>query len=319
MPTEKINVFLIDDDLSTIRLLAHSFRHMQETWRLSFFNDPEHALSEVSGTELTIIVSDWHMPNTDGLALCAKVREKVLPENGGFTYFILFTANNDQDDAVHALESGIDDFLVKPVNIKELIARIKIGIRVLQAERNMWRANEKLKMLASTDILTGLLNRRAGQDLLDQEFAAVKRGMQAVSVMMADLDYFKKINDTYGHNAGDTVLKEISRRLKNGLRKYDFVIRWGGEEFLIVCKNTQPEDARNVANQVLSLVSSQAVIINDDLQLDVTVSIGTACIQPNEDMAPYKLIAKADKALYEAKESGKNCVRVWSTDVVVVA
>lgn len=319
MPKEKINVFLIDDDLSTIRLLAHSFRHMHETWRLSFFTKPENALSEVSGTALTIVVSDWQMLDIDGLTLCSKIRKKVLAENGGFTYFILFTANDDQDDAVHALESGIDDFLVKPVNAKEMIARIKIGIRVLQAEKNMWIANEKLMTLASTDALTGLLNRRAGQELLEKEFASVERGKQTISIMMVDLDHFKKINDTYGHDAGDAVLKEIAERMKSGLRKYDFVIRWGGEEFMIICKHTQPEDGQTVAQQVLQRISSTPVRINKNLQLDVTASIGTACIQPDERIESFKLISKADRALYLAKEDGRNCMRIWSSDVVALA
>jgi len=183
----------------------------------------------------------------------------------------------------------------------------------------MWLANEKLKRLASTDTLTGLLNRRAGQDMLEQEFASVKRGKQTISLMMIDLDHFKKINDTHGHDAGDAVLKEIATRMKGGLRKYDSVIRWGGEEFMIICRHTKPEDATVIAHQVLQLVSSKPVFVNKNLTLDVTASIGAACSPKSGDTEPHRLIAKADKALYQAKESGRNCAKVWSFDVAPVA
>jgi len=180
---------------------------------------------------------------------------------------------------------------------------------MIALERRMRLAQTELQQLASTDALTGLLNRRAGGERIRQEAHRVERGLQGLSILLADVDHFKGINDRYGHGVGDQVLACVAQRLEGACRPYDSVVRWGGEEFLILCPGAHPDRAEAIAGRFLLAVGPQ-LEIPPYLSLPVTISVGAVGIVSGTASDPSSWVAAADTALYEAKAAGRNCFRV---------
>jgi diguanylate cyclase (GGDEF)-like protein len=255
-------------------------------------------LQEENGPKLAII--DWVMPGADGLEVCAKVRSTI---NKSYIYLILLTANSSKEDVVKGLEAGADDYIVKPFNEMELKFRLKTGERVINLEN-------RIMQLALTDSLTGILNRRAFMGRLESEAERCNRLGKPLSLIMVDLDDFKKVNDNYGHLVGDEVLKSVAACFSSFLRKYDFIGRYGGEEFIICLPEIKAEKAESIAERLR--VSMQEIVVNKQespLKLGVTASFGICCL--NEKVQDVHILTKkADEALYLAKAKGKNCVIV---------
>jgi diguanylate cyclase (GGDEF)-like protein len=252
----------------------------------------------------------------DGLALCRALRESEL---GKHLYILMLTANESEDDLVKAFEAGIDDYLVKPVNLKVLSARLRAGQRIVQLQQELAKEraelelkakeltllSRKLEQLANTDLLTGLPNRRYAQKHLVQELAQAHRYGRPLSAMVLDLDYFKSINDTLGHAAGDEVLKHAASVMQNALRASDVLCRWGGEEFLAIIPNADLSAAAKLAERLrAALVAQQPQGLA--LKRPMTVSIGVGSCPPARDLE--SLLHAADQALYRAKEKGRNRV-----------
>ncbi len=170
-----------------------------------------------------MVISDWMMPNVDGLELCRKIREI---KKSDYTYFIILTAKERKEDVVKGLEAGADDFLIKPFHQEELKYRVQIGERIIELEH-------RILQLASTDSLTGVLNRKAFIERMEQEIHRSKRENSAFSLILSDIDYFKRVNDEYGHQVGDLVLQRFTEQLSKSSRPYDFIGRYGGEEFVV--------------------------------------------------------------------------------------
>ncbi|HEY7616325.1 MAG TPA: diguanylate cyclase, partial [Terriglobales bacterium] len=214
------------------------FRHVLQSW-LQRWNyevtavenglDAWNALQQQNAPQMVLL--DWMMPAMDGVELCRRIRAQ---EQRLYRYIVLLTAKDDKHDVVAGLEAGADDYLTKPFNVDELRARIRAGRRILELQEALLRAHEALQFEAAHDPLTGLWNRSAILDLLQRETQRHLRSGAALSVMMADLDHFKQINDSHGHMVGDSVLREVARRLAASLRSYDYLGRYGGEEFLII-------------------------------------------------------------------------------------
>ncbi len=247
----------------------------------------------------TLAVLDWKMPGLDGTEICRRLRGPSA--NDAYVYVLLLTGNDNKEDVVAGLEAGADDYLTKPFAPEELQVRLRTGARIVARE-------EMLRQLATHDPLTQALNRRGIFDFLERERARSERDGTEVTVMLVDLDHFKRINDTYGHAVGDLVLTEVARRLTEAVRPYDGVGRHGGEEFLLVL--TGPPGAFNPAVLGERVRSAIASVRFPGVDHPVTVSVGVARGAPRQ--SADALLRAADAALYDAKGSGRDCVRLAS-------
>jgi diguanylate cyclase (GGDEF)-like protein len=208
------------------------------------------------------------------------------------------------------MEAGADDYVTKPFETKELEVRLRAGRRILDLQADLVKAREALRDQATHDPLTGLWNRYALLDTLKREHSRAGRESTPLAVIMVDLDHFKQVNDTYGHLAGDAVLREAARRMRIHVRSYDHVGRYGGEEFLIVLPGTSEVNAAQLAERLRDAIAREPVTLAGDLRVAVTASFGVSATDlAAEDQET--MIRLADEALYRAKENGRNRVE-WT-------
>jgi len=259
-----------------------------------------------------IVLTDWMMPEMNGLELCNTIREQ---SNKGYVFIVLLTARDKKEDIITGLEAGADDYLIKPINHAELVARLNSGIRILELERNLREANEKIKILTITDPLTGCFNRGYMKRKLDQEIKRALRYCHPLSLIFSDIDHFKKINDTYGHQAGDMVLKEFSQCILNEIRlEVDWLTRYGGEEFLIVLPETNLDGAEFLAERIRKKILHCPFKWNEET-INLTASFGVTgfgCHTSKTKISSDFLVHLADKNLYQSKREGRNKVTTCS-------
>ena len=252
-----------------------------------------------------LLLLDWMMPGIDGVELCRRIRELHKPV---YPYILLLTARDAKQDLVTGLEAGADVYLTKPFHAEELQARLKAGTRILTLQKELIDAREQLRFQATHDPLTGIWSRGAIIDFLSQELERARRSGQPLGAMLLDIDHFKAVNDTFGHPVGDVVLREVANRFVHSVRSYDWVGRYGGEEFLIVLSNASLEDVRRRAELIRTIVSDTPVRGQSGFSVPITVSIGAAGLWATRDMTPEQILQRADVALYRAKELGRNRV-----------
>jgi two-component system, cell cycle response regulator len=258
-----------------------------------------------------LAILDWMMPGMDGIELCSKIRSR---KQGPYRYVLLLTAKDDKQDVIAGLEAGADDYLTKPFDVDELRARVRAGRRILDLQAALICAQNDLQYAAAHDTLTGLWNRGAIFDLLRREVSRRQRTGDPLGVVMADIDYFKKINDTHGHQVGDAVLQEVTRRLAADVRPYDVVGRYGGEEFLIVFPGCTLANLIVGAERLRQSIASHPVETSAG-PVAVTLSLGLASVEQDEKetLGCEGLLRAADEALYAAKARGRNRVEVGPT------
>lgn len=250
-----------------------------------------------------LLILDWVMPGIDGPELCRRIRRtSCMP----YQYILLVTARNESQDVVNGLEAGADDYLTKPFDQNELRARLRVGNRILALQADLIESREKLRFQATHDGLTGLWNRSSVLDMLHREMDRANRNEGFTGVLMLDLDHFKRVNDKYGHQAGDAVLKSAADRIAEMVRPYDIVGRYGGEEFLVVLPNCDIEQSRQTAERICAAVGDVPILLGNR-EIRVTVSIGVTACAANT-FQENQLLAIADIALYKAKDAGRNCV-----------
>jgi len=248
---------------------------------------------------VSLIISDWMMPVMTGLELCRKIRET---ERSNYIYFIILTSKKEKEDVIAGLEAGADDFLIKPFDREELKYRVRIGERIINLE-------QRIIKLASTDPLTGILNRRAFMERVNAEIHRASREKRPLSLIMSDIDHFKRINDTYGHQAGDRVLKRFTRQMVESSRAYDFVGRYGGEEFTACLPGADAEEAGSTAERIRRRVEAMSVVLPDHSEpVQITASFGTSSFRPKSEDNLDLILKRADDALYKAKKEGRNRV-----------
>ena len=276
-------------------------------WNLDFvaIENGADAWSCLQGPDApSLVLLDWVLPGLDGIELCRRIR--TLGANGTYIYTVMLTAKDKKQDLLTAMGAGADDYVAKPVDPSELRARILVGKRILDL-------HQSLRFAATHDFLTKLLNRAEILSSLERELSRGKREDKPVAIIMADLDHFKHINDSLGHAAGDSVLKEVAERLQSDLRPYDLVGRYGGEEFLIVLPNCTFTVATRRAEEIRCLVCKNA-IVTTFATVPVTISMGVTACEGTRSLTIASLLQQSDEALYSAKENGRNCVRAFSAN-----
>jgi two-component system, cell cycle response regulator len=299
-----MKILIADDDPLSRRLLEKTLERVgYEVISVPDGRQAVKSLSATDGPRLALL--DWMMPELDGPGVCREIRKR---REQNYVYMILLTSRQSKEDTVAGLESGADDYLVKPFNADELKARLRTGERVLHLEDRLVEAREDMRFKATHDHLTTLWNRGVIMDLLGRELTRSQRENGCTAVLLGDLDRFKSVNDTHGHLVGDQVLREVARRLLLSVRSYDFVGRYGGEEFLVVLNNCRPDSAFGRAEEIRKTICTRP-IQTDAGPLGVTMSLGVLLSRDWGQRPADELMREVDAALYAAKASGRNCIR----------
>jgi len=299
----RITLLLVEDEATQRLVMSRMLR--RAGYCVDVAENGTDALQMIETGKYQLVLTDWEMPGLDGMTLCRRVRAANLPS----VYILLLTSHGAVADAVEGLRAGANDFIRKPADETELLARLDAGRRMVSLEQSLRQANSQIEKLSVTDPLLGIFNRRYLHERLPQEAARSRRYGQPLSLVMADLDHFKKINDTYGHQAGDLVLQHAANLARSALRGSDWIARYGGEEFVIVLPETPLLGAYAVAERMRRLVCDTPLEF-PEFRLLVTASFGVATIDgvyPSNEDADAMLRA-ADKALYESKRAGRNRV-----------
>ena len=314
-PGSGLRVLAVDDDPVSLRLLVSLLKKAGHTVLTATNGKEALAVALEKGPQM--VVTDWMMPEMDGLELCKQLRRMEAGQN---LYILILTGRAEEDRIVEAFEAGADDYIVKPFNPKLLRARIRPGVRVIQLQEQNDRhlktkeelnarlsiEKRKLKAAAMTDALTELPNRRYAMKRLEKEWANSLRSNLPLSVIMLDIDHFKMINDTHGHDVGDAVLQSTAKAIQRVLRRGDTCARIGGEEFLVVCPNTGPKGTLRVAERIRQSIEENMIQM-DGSPSNVTASLGVGIRTPEAGTIDA-LLKMADEAVYEAKRGGRNRV-----------
>jgi two-component system, cell cycle response regulator len=310
-----VKLLVVDDDPDSRRLLSISLGWAGH--QIVEAESGDDAWQQFLRERHRLVITDWMMPGVDGLELISRIRAN---EADGYTYIIMLTALREKPQVISGLEAGADDYLTKPFDPEELAARVNIGGRILKLQESLMVSRKQMETLAMHDTLTGLLNRRAIHDRALAELNRLRRGtaQAPLSVIMLDIDHFKAINDTYGHEAGDKALRVVAELLGRQLRSYDGLGRWGGEEFLMLLPGTGLDEARAVAERIRANVASAEPALSDGTLVPLSVSLGVAALEVvSAAMAGEQwldhLVRAADRALYRAKSAGRNRVDVAET------
>jgi two-component system cell cycle response regulator len=261
-------------------------------------------LSQSDGPRLAVV--DWMMPELDGPGLCREVRRNQ--HESSYVYILMLTSKQDSEDIVIGLEAGADDYITKPCHLAELRARLHTGRRILSLEETLVHAREEMRFQATHDALTTLWNRVSILSLVRREFHRAEREGHPTSLLLCDIDHFKRVNDEYGHLVGDAVLEEVSRRLIASVRNYDAVGRYGGEEFLILLGDCDVAGMRARAEDIRSAIAT-VPIETESGALSLSISIGAmTCENLTANVPLEPILAEVDTALYRAKAEGRNRV-----------
>jgi two-component system, cell cycle response regulator len=294
---------LIADDSATSRLLLRSALKRWGYEAVIAENGAQAWEILAAPDAPSMAILDWVMPHMTGPEVCRRVRET---HREPYTYILLLTSKNTKNETVEGLEAGADDYIVKPFDEHELQVRLRAGKRIIDLQMNLLTAREELRERANKDVLTMLPNRPAIAAVLELELARCHRDQRTVGVILLDIDHFKKINDTYGHFAGDAVLRETAARLRGNMRPYDQVGRYGGEEFLVILPNCDLEQAATQAERMRQKLHTEMMIV-DGAEMHVSASFGVT-VSDGSERSPEVFVRVADEALYRAKANGRNCV-----------
>ncbi len=300
-----MRILIADDEFMSRRLLEKTMQ--RAGYEVTAVENGRLAAAELckpEGPKLALL--DWIMPELDGPGVCREVRKR---KDQSYVYMILLTSKEKKEDVVAGLESGADDYLTKPFDPEELKARLRTGMRILDLEDRLIEAREGMRFQATHDALTCLWNRGVIMDLLGRELTRSRRERKCTAILLGDLDHFKSVNDTYGHLAGDEVLRETARRLVSSVRSYDFVGRFGGEEFLVTLNNCDPAHGLARAEKIRQTIADPPVDTSAG-RIAISMSFGLLLSQEWGYMSVAELLHEVDTALYGAKAAGRNCVKV---------
>jgi two-component system, cell cycle response regulator len=295
---------LIADDESVSRRLLQALL-TKWGYEVVSVEDGNAAWEQLSAQDAPrIALLDWMMPGQNGVDVCARMR-RLRPEP--YTYILLLTAKDAKESVVEGLEAGADDYLTKPYHPMELKARLHVGLRLLELEDRLVQDRETMKFKATHDTLTEVWNRGAILETLGREVSRFQRERTSLGLLIADIDHFKAVNDTYGHLAGDSVLREITQRMQGSVRPYDAVGRYGGEEFLVVLPGCNTVETAEKAEQLRNAIA-RTPIETPSGPVQITTSFGGVATANYPEGNVKQFLQLADSALYRAKEEGRNRV-----------
>jgi len=304
---DKFRLLLVEDEPTQRMMLERQLT--KAGYVVETAENGADALAKILEGQFHILLTDWDMPGMDGPTLCKRVREANLST---YIYILLLTGHLTTDDLVVGLGAGANDYVRKPANQAELLARLSAGSRIVKLEQSLREANEKIQLLSVTDSLAGTFNRRYLNDQLLKEVERARRYGHSLAAIMADLDRFKKINDERGHHSGDEVLRRFADLAKSLIRPSDWIARYGGEEFVIVLPETDAGGAAIVAEKIRAQCAAVPMPLASG-ELTVTSSFGVAALSTGNlspEAAAAEMLREADAALYNSKHEGRNRVTV---------
>jgi len=297
-------LLIVDDTETNVDILVEL---LSDLYEIVVALDGERALKILDEQAVDLILLDIMMPDMDGYEVCKRVKQNEKTHD---IPIIFITAKTDEASIEKAYDVGGMDYITKPFKPKELFARIKTQLHIRALIEELERSKCELKRLSETDPMTNLYNRRYFNDASKTIMELAKRDNTPLTVVMLDIDKFKKVNDTYGHDVGDDILISISNILLEMTRKSDLDCRFGGEEFILLLPETSLEGSMVIAEKIRKKVAAFSLTLKDDREVSVTVSLGVSQIDMQHDLSIAPAIKRADIALYKAKESGRNKVCV---------
>jgi diguanylate cyclase (GGDEF)-like protein len=303
-PAVKCRVLIVDDDELVVRRLGTLLE--LNGYEVHKAYSGQEALRVLESTVCQIVLTDWHMPDLDGIALCSSLRQK---KSDNYIFILMLTVRDGRDDIVAGLSAGADDYVVKGATSDEILARVGVGRRITQLDRSLRTSNQENRRMSVTDPLTGAHNRRFMSKYLPRELQRSRQDGVPLAILSCDIDHFKSVNDRFGHEAGDDVLQQFVIRASSCFRQgIDWIARSGGEEFILVLPQTGLEGARRVAGLLHTAVAAQPIVTAAG-PLKITVSVGVAVLQEEHelrDVSVTELLRLADVALYASKRAGRN-------------
>lgn len=298
--SQPLRILAVDDSALSRKLIEYSLAG--ERYDVVFAKDGREGLALFAEHHPAVVITDWDMPDIGGLELCGRIRRDFQAHH---SHLILLSGNTDKEHVVEGLAAGADDYLTKPFHVGELVARVEVGRRIVDLHRQVQAQNRLLEEMASTDTLTALPNRRALDVWAPRQLSAAARHGFSIWVVIADLDLFKKVNDTFGHDAGDTVIKSFAKILMTNTRQSDICARWGGEEFLAMVSHADKQNTMTLVERIRKQFESQKFVFENGT-ISVTASFGVAGFCGTKSPELNVLVSRADSALYAAKRNGRN-------------
>lgn len=295
-------ILVVDDNPDNVEIIATRLR--SHNYEVEEASRGEEALERIKANPPDLVLLDVMLPGIDGYAVARQIKADASLQ---FIPVILVTARDSTEDKVAGLDAGADDYLTKPINFPELEARVRSMLRIRELQSELEVKNRELERLSITDGLTGLYNHRHVHEIVHEEFERAKRSDEPLSVVMLDLDFFKDVNDRYGHQAGDAMLRSMANILRETAREIDKLGRYGGEEFIAVLPGTTMESAAIFAERVREGVARHRFDVGT-AKLETTISAGVATHPDPAVGDPGDLVRLADEALYAAKAAGRNRV-----------
>jgi two-component system, cell cycle response regulator len=307
-PRSTLSILVVDDSPVYRKLVEQSLS--QEKYPVLFAKNGREALKVFTEHLPSLVITDWKMPDISGLELCRRIRHDFQEH---YAYVILVTSHTEKEQVIEGLAAGADDYLTKPFHPGELVARVGVGRRIIGLHQQVEGKNRQLEELALTDPLTGLPNRRAIDIWINHQLSAAARHDFPIWVVMADLDRFKRINDTYGHDAGDTVLKGFAELLRANTRQSNICGRLGGEEFLLILTHVERDQAKLAIDRIRTRFEAKEFNFDGET-VTATASFGMAEFHGSRAPEFNTLLSRADAALYSAKGKGRNRIEFDGSD-----
>ncbi|HEV7610021.1 MAG TPA: diguanylate cyclase [Steroidobacteraceae bacterium] len=305
-PVLPCHVLVVDDDELVIKRMGKLLESRGYVVHTALSG--EEALRVLDTTVCQIVLTDWRMPDMDGLALCRNLRER---QSDGYIYILMLTIRNKTSDILAGLAAGADDYLIKGANSAEILARVEVGRRTTHLDRSLRASNRENRRMSVTDALTGVHNRRFLMEYLPRELERSRRYNHPLAIVSCDIDHFKKINDGFGHEAGDEILQAFTARAQECIRQgIDWISRSGGEEFVIVLPETDLNGASCVAKRLRHALAARPISTSSG-PVAVTVSMGVTAVETAHQlsaMSVAQLLRAADCHLYTSKHLGRNRV-----------